>query len=59
MCEIVTGPMADPYTATLIACVRGAASEVDIDHIGALGDAWQNGAQRWSHARRVRCANDR
>jgi hypothetical protein len=57
-CEIVTGRLADPYTATLIAYVRGGASEVDIDHVVALSDAWQKGAQQWSYARRVKFAND-
>ena len=50
--------LADPYTATAIRFVRGGASEVDIDHVVALGDAWQTGAQQWSHERRVRFAND-
>jgi Protein of unknown function (DUF1524)/Excalibur calcium-binding domain len=57
-CEIVLGRLADPYTATLIAYVRGGASEVDIDHVVALSDAWQKGAQQWPYARRVKFAND-
>jgi len=57
-CEIRTGRLADPYTATLIAYERGGASEVDIDHVVALGDAWQKGAQQWTPARRVTFAND-
>jgi Protein of unknown function (DUF1524)/Excalibur calcium-binding domain len=57
-CEIVMGRLADPYTATLIAYVRGGASEVDIDHVVALSDAWQKGAQQWPYARRVNFAND-
>jgi hypothetical protein len=57
-CEIVMGRLADPYTATLIAYVRGGASEVDIDHVVALSDAWQKGAQQWPYARRVKFAND-
>ena len=36
----------------------GGASEVDIDHVVALGDAWQKGAQQWPYARRVAFAND-
>jgi Protein of unknown function (DUF1524) len=57
-CEVQSGVLADPYTATAIRFVRGGASEVDIDHVVALGDAWQTGAQQWSYARRVRFAND-
>jgi Protein of unknown function (DUF1524)/Excalibur calcium-binding domain len=56
-CEIVTGRLADPYTATLIAYVGGA-SKVDIDHVVALSDAWQKGAQQWSYVRRIEFAND-
>jgi hypothetical protein len=52
------GRLNDPYTAAVIAYVRGGASEVDIDHVVALGDAWQKGAQQWSSARRVAFAND-
>ena len=50
--------LADPYTASAIRFERGGASEVDIDHVVALGDAWQTGAQQWSFDRRVRFAND-
>jgi hypothetical protein len=57
-CRVMSGHLNDPYTATAITFVRGGASEVDIDHVVALGDAWQKGAQQWSHARRVALAND-
>jgi Protein of unknown function (DUF1524) len=57
-CHMQSGLLADPYTATSIAFVRGGASEVDIDHVVALGDAWQKGAQQWTYAKRVRFAND-
>jgi hypothetical protein len=58
VCRVESGTLADPYTAARIAFERGGASEVDIDHVVALGDAWQKGAQQWSHQRRVRFAND-
>jgi len=57
-CEVQSGVLADPYTARTIRFVRGGASEVDIDHVVALGDAWQTGAQQWSRERRVAFAND-
>jgi hypothetical protein len=57
-CRIESGKLNDPYTAARITYVRGGGSEVDIDHVVALGDAWQKGAQRWSYARRVSFAND-
>jgi hypothetical protein len=57
-CKVAEGQLNDPYTATAITFVRGGASEVDIDHVVALGDAWQKGAQQWPRARRVALAND-
>jgi Excalibur calcium-binding domain/Protein of unknown function (DUF1524) len=57
-CEIQRGRLADPYTAASIDYVRGGASEVDVDHVVALGDAWQKGAQQWQEVRRVEFAND-
>jgi hypothetical protein len=38
--------------------VRGGVSEVDVDHVVALADAWQKGAQQLSPARREVFAND-
>jgi len=57
-CEVQSGRLSDPYTAKAITFVIGDASEVDIDHVVALSDAWQKGAQQWPHSRRVRFAND-
>src|SRR4051812_10262193 len=57
-CRVESGTLADPYTAAKITYERGGASEVDIDHVVALSDAWQKGAQRWSPTRRVAFAND-
>jgi uncharacterized protein DUF1524 len=57
-CAIASGRLNDPYTATAITYARGGASEVDIDHVVALSDAWQKGAQQWSDAERRAFAND-
>src|SRR5262245_28886508 len=57
-CVVVAGTLADPYTAATISYVRGGGPSVDIDHVVALGDAWQKGAQRWPYAKRVGFAND-
>jgi hypothetical protein len=57
-CRIESGKLNDPYTAARITFRRGGASEVDIDHVVALADVWQKGAQQWGYARRVRFAND-
>lgn len=37
--------------------VRGH-SKVDIDHVVALSDAWQKGAQQWDRTKRTDLAND-
>ena len=59
-CVVAAGTLHDPYTATLISFVRGSAtsSAVQIDHVVALADAWQTGAQPWSSDKRRDLAND-
>lgn len=57
-CEVRRGVLdPDPYTGTRIVFVRGH-SKVDIDHLVALSDAWQKGAQGWSDSKRRTFAND-
>lgn len=59
-CRILTGTLHDPYTAVGIAFTRGASSSADvqIDHVVALSNAWQTGAQQLSQSERVALAND-
>jgi hypothetical protein len=59
-CRVYSGILADPYTATTIAFVRGAdtSAEVQIDHVVALSDAWQKGAQQLTADQRATFAND-
>jgi hypothetical protein len=59
-CLLLSGTLHDPYTGTTIAFVRGqsTSSRVQIDHVVALSDAWQKGAQQWPTARRTAYAND-
>jgi hypothetical protein len=57
-CAVQSGHLNDPYTAAQITFARGGASEVDIDHVVALSDAWQKGAQQWTADTRVAFAND-
>lgn len=59
-CVALSGRLDDPYTATPIAFVRGAStsSKVQIDHVVALGNAWQSGAQQWTDRQRQNLAND-
>ncbi|WP_427015956.1 GmrSD restriction endonuclease domain-containing protein [Pseudarthrobacter sp. P1] len=59
-CVVLTGALDDPYTAKAIAFTRGAttSSAVQIDHVVALSDAWQKGAQQLTAAQRMSLAND-
>jgi Protein of unknown function (DUF1524)/Excalibur calcium-binding domain len=58
-CKVMAGTLApDPYTGTTIRFVYGGASEVDIDHLVALSDAWQKGAAPWGDGKRLALAND-
>ena len=59
-CEVVSGTLDDPYTGKIIEFVRGPSSsdKVQIDHVVALGNAWQTGAQSLTYERRVELAND-
>ncbi|HET8878850.1 MAG TPA: DUF1524 domain-containing protein [Arthrobacter sp.] len=59
-CVVLSGTLNDPYTAKSIAFVRGSStsSAVQIDHVVALSDAWQKGAQQLSTAQRLALAND-
>jgi len=59
-CLVLKGTLPDPYTGSTINFVRGPATSnaVQIDHVVALSDAWQKGAQQWSQVRRTAFAND-
>jgi hypothetical protein len=59
-CVVLTGSLADPYSGTTIPFLRGQAtsSDIQIDHVVALSDAWQKGAQSWPAERRAAFAND-
>lgn len=59
-CVVETGVLEDPYSGERIDFVRGrgTSSEVQIDHVVALSDAWQKGAQAWDEPTRLAFAND-
>jgi hypothetical protein len=59
-CVVLTGNLADPYSGTAIAFTRGQSTsdDVQIDHVVALSDAWQKGAQGLDASRRTAFAND-
>ncbi|AUZ33790.1 calcium-binding protein [Arthrobacter sp. PGP41] len=59
-CKVQSGTLADPYTGTTISFLRGSgtSSKVQIDHVVALSDAWQKGAQQLTTEQRTAFAND-
>ena len=59
-CIVETGILRDPYTAKTINFVRGQSTsiKVQIDHVVAVSDAWQKGAQKLTYARRYAFYND-
>lgn len=57
-CKVQSGTLDDPYTGEVISFSRESASRVQIDHVVALSDAWQKGAQALSEERRIQLAND-
>lgn len=59
-CSVQTGTLNDPYTGKAILFTRGprTSDAVQIDHVVALGDAWQKGAQQLSQQTREQLYND-
>ncbi|MGW8567669.1 GmrSD restriction endonuclease domain-containing protein [Isoptericola sp. NPDC055881] len=59
-CIVLSGVLDDPYTGRSIDFRRGqtTSTAVQIDHVVALSDAWQKGAQQLDDEVRRRLAND-
>ena len=59
-CIVTSGVLQDPFTGAEIQFVRGqdTSSAVQIDHVVALSDAWQKGAQQLNEETRRQFAND-
>lgn len=59
-CVVLSGVLNDPYTGTTIGFQRGenTSDDVQIDHVVALSDAWQTGAQQLDEQARRNFAND-
>jgi Protein of unknown function (DUF1524) len=57
-CKVSSGVLRpDPYSGEEVTYRRGR-SQVDIDHLAALSDAWQKGAKYWDPSKRIALAND-
>lgn len=59
-CVVLSGILQDPYTGKEISFQRGSTTsgQVQIDHVVALSEAWQKGAQQLAFDERVVFAND-
>jgi Protein of unknown function (DUF1524)/Excalibur calcium-binding domain len=59
-CVVAAGTLADPYSGATIEFRRGqdTSDDVQIDHVVAVSDAWQKGAQAWDDGTRVAFYND-
>lgn len=59
-CVVLTGTLSDAYTGTTIDFVRGADTSMDVqvDHVVALSNSWQTGAQQLDSVTRQNFAND-
>ena len=59
-CRVLTGVLREPFTGDIIFFERGEQTSalVQIDHVVALSNAWQTGAQDISEQRRIEFAND-
>jgi hypothetical protein len=59
-CKVMSGTLAEPYTGATVSFRRGndTSALVQIDHVVALSNAWQTGAQQLTAAQRISLAND-
>ena len=59
-CVVQSGILMDPYSGEKISFLRGTttSSDVQIDHVVALSNAWQTGAFKLSYDKRLAFAND-
>lgn len=59
-CKVLSGTLDDPYSGRVVKFVRGpeTSDDVQIDHVVALSNAWQTGAQYMSYVSRQTLAND-
>lgn len=57
-CVVLSGILAEPYSGETKYFDKSQASAIQIDHVVALSDAWQKGAQALTAAQRETLAND-
>lgn len=57
-CVVLSGVLHDPYTGKELPYNYRRASQIQTDHVVALGAAWRGGAYAWTPERRLEYAND-
>lgn len=57
-CVVLSGVLLDPYTGKRLPYTYRRASQIQTDHVVALGAAWRGGAYAWTPQRRLEYAND-
>ncbi|MEU8775730.1 HNH endonuclease family protein [Streptomyces sp. NPDC048606] len=57
-CVVLSGVLHDPYTGKALPYSYRRASQIQTDHVVALGAAWRAGAYAWTPRRRLEYAND-
>ncbi|MFG2877246.1 HNH endonuclease family protein [Streptomyces sp. NPDC048337] len=57
-CVVLSGVLHDPYTGKELPYSYRRASQIQTDHVVALGAAWRGGAYTWTPQRRLEYAND-
>ena len=57
-CVVLAGSLTSDYTGDTFDFVRGSGNNIDIDHVVALSNAWQTGAQELSYSERIDLGND-
>jgi hypothetical protein len=57
-CVVLNGKLLDPYTGRTLTFTKADANAIQIDHVVALSNAWQTGAQHWPAEKRLAFAND-
>jgi len=56
-CKVLTGQLLDPFSSKVIT-FSSTKSNIDIDHVVALSNAWQTGAAYFDKTKRAAIAND-
>ncbi|MGW3324867.1 HNH endonuclease family protein [Streptomyces virginiae] len=57
-CVVLSGTLHDPYTGKVLPYTYRRATQIQTDHVVALGAAWRGGAYAWTPQRRLEYAND-